>query len=287
MGIYLSRRINGVDILDKEFKLVSELENYKDKKIKCIGILNLMPNKIETERHFLKLLEDINIDVFVKFIRLGTYQSKSISKEYIYENYYLFDEVKYDLDGIIITGAPVEKLEFKDVKYIDELNQIVEYSNKNLKNKLYICWAAQAALNHTYKVRKVINSNKIFGIYSHKIIKEDKILEGVYEGFKSPHSRYTTLETVDIYKCDDVNILSTTYDDYEHIAKGKYNDYYIFGHCEYDKYTLKNEYLRDLKKNHKIDLPKDYFLENNPQKEIVNTWIESSIKIYKNWINCI
>ena len=254
---------------------------------KTIGVLNLMPNKIQTETQILSLLESTKEDLKIKFIRLNTYQPKNINDNYLIENYHLFNDIKEELDGIIVTGAPVEQLSFEEVKYIDELREIIDYSINNLKSSIFICWSAQAALNHVYGIRKTNTPQKIFGVYSHQILDNDDILNGLEIGFESPHSRHTTLLKEDVSRCNDIKVLCTTDCEKEHIIKGKFNDYYIFGHCEYDKESLKREYLRDVSLNRPIDIPINYFRNNDPDDEIIVKWDKASIRIYKNWIKAL
>lgn len=287
MSIYLSKFVEGAMDLKDKIIFTKDNINFDKNEIKIIGILNLMPNKIDTENQLLKILNDTDERLFIKFIRLKTYQPKNISIEYLKENYYLFEDIKNELDGVIITGAPVEKLEFNEVEYIKELKEILDYIRYKGISSICICWAAQAALNHFYGIRKVVNSKKIFGVYKHKILNEDKILNGIKDGFKSPHSRYTSLIKEDLYKCTDIKIISTTEDSNEHIVKGSFNDYYIFGHSEYDKYTLKKEYLRDINSKLEIQIPYNYFINDDPNKDVILSWKETSIKLYKNWVKNI
>lgn len=284
MSLYICKDIQGAKLLKQEGRCVNT--NAKiNKSIKNIGILNLMPNKVETEVHILRLLEATNENLNIKFIRLRSHESKNTSYKYLKDNYYLFEEIKKDLDAIVITGAPIEKLDFNDVTYIKELREIFDYSKDNLKSSICICWAAQAGLNHLYGIRKTVLNEKIFGVYNHRILKEDDIFKDINQGFKSPHSRYTSLVKEDIKRCRDIKVLCSTDYEQDHIIKGKFNDYYIFGHCEYDKYCLKKEYLRDINLKLKIQVPKNYFENNNPNKDVIANWEDSSIRLYKNWIN--
>lgn len=258
-----------------------------NKNSKNIAILNLMPNKVQTETQLLKLLSDTKENINISFIRLNSYKSKNTNLDYLNNNYEVFDDIKNSIDGIIITGAPVETLNFEEVKYIDELNYILDYCKENIKSSICICWSAQAALNHYYGVRKETSNKKIFGVYNHNILNEDIILKGINEGFKTPHSRHTRLIKEDLYNCNDIKVLCTTQSKEDHIIKGKFNDYYILGHCEYDKDCLKREYYRDVNLNRPIDIPINYFENNNPKNEIIAMWEDTSIRLYKNWINSL
>lgn len=285
MTIYISEKLQGINSL-KNTNILINLNGYK-KGIKHIGIINLMPNKVETEAQILTLLGNVDEDLNIHFIKINTYRAEHENYKYMQLNYESFNDIKDSLNGIIVTGAPLEKLEFEDVSYIDELNKILDWTKENNKYSLYICWGAQAALNHFYGIGKEIKNKKIFGVFHHEIIKNDKIFKGVNSGFKSPHSRYTCLNRNDIDKCKDIELIAVTDENEEHILKGNFNDYYILGHLEYNKDTLKNEYLRDLNKGLEVDIPKNYFEDDLIDNNINFNWREDAIKIYSNWISII
>ncbi|MDV4150771.1 homoserine O-succinyltransferase [Clostridium sp. AL.422] len=285
MAIYTSNHLNGIDILKDEGILIDS-SKYK-KLAKTIGIINLMPNKSETEVQILRLLGNCNEDLNIEFIRLESYKSTTSDYEYMINNYATFDEIKGKLHGVIITGAPLEKLDFDEVLYIDELRDILDYVRKNIRASLYICWGAQVALNYFYNVRKELKEDKIFGVFSHEVLKSDDILNGIKNGFKAPHSRHTCLNRQDIKSCKELSLICVTDEDEEHIIKGSFNDYYILGHCEYDENTLKGEYLRDLDRGLMISVPKHYFENNDINSSIKFSWRDDGIKIYKNWIDSI
>lgn len=285
MTIYISKKFQAIEILKDEN--ISINFNGCKHGAKHIGIVNLMPKKSETEAQIVKLLNNCDEDLNIHFIKINTYKSEHENYRYMQLNYEDFDEIKQKLDGIIITGAPLEKIEFRDVSYIDELNAILDYIRKNKKYSLYICWGAQVALNHFYGIRKELKGSKIFGVFRHKIIKRDDILKDVYNSFKSPHSRYTSLNRQDIENSNGLELLAITEENEEHVLKGNFNDYYILGHLEYDKDTLKKEYLRDLNKGLKINIPKYYFKNNSIESDIDFSWREDAIKIYSNWIKII
>lgn len=285
MTVTVLKNIEGAKILKS--KGIEIFIKGKKEESKNIGILNLMPDKIQTEVQLLKLLYNTKENINVSFIRLNSYTCKNTSTEYLNNNYELFDNIKDELDGIVITGAPVETLDFKEVKYIYELRYILDYCRENIKSSICICWAAQAALNHFYGIRKEVLDSKIFGVYSHDILNQDVIFKDISQGFKTPHSRHTRLIKEDLNKCNRVKVLCTTDSKEDHIIKGEFNDYYILGHCEYDRDCLKREYIRDISLNKPIDIPVNYFKDNNPENDIVATWEESSIKLYKNWVDSL
>lgn len=285
MTIHISKKLQGVGIL-KDANTSIDFNGYKNGE-KHIGIVNLMPKKSETEAQILSLLNNCNEDLNIHFIKINTYKSEHENYKYMQLNYEDFNDVKEELNGVIITGAPLEKIAFRKVSYIDELNDILDYIKENKKTSLYICWGAQVALNHFYGIRKELKDNKIFGVFKHEIIKRDDILKNVDSSFKSPHSRYTSLNRQDIKKNKDVELLAITDENEESILKGSFNDYYLLGHLEYDKDTLKEEYLRDLDKGLKINMPKHYFKDNSVENDIDFNWRDDAIKIYSNWINIV
>lgn len=285
MTIHISKKLQGVDVL-KDTNISINFNGYK-KGVKHIGIVNLMPKKSETEAQILSLLNNCNEDLNIHFIKINTYKSEHENYRYMQLNYEDFEEVKDTLNGVIITGAPLEKIEFREVSYIDELNDILDYIKENKKSSLYICWGAQVALNHFYGIRKELKDDKIFGVFRHEIIKRDEILKEVNNSFKSPHSRHTSLNREDIEKNKDVELLAITDENEEHILKGSFNDYYLLGHLEYSEDTLKEEYLRDLNKGLKINMPKHYFKDDVVDNGINFNWRDDAIKIYSNWIRLV
>lgn len=285
MAIYTSKNLEGIKPLEERFN-IKVREEFEDG-IKTIGILNLMPTKCETETQILRLLCETGANLRVECIKLNTYKPKNISYEYICENYVSFNEIKEKLDGIIITGAPLEKLKFEDVDYIDELREVLDYAKSNIKHSLHICWGAQVALNHFYSIRKELKEEKIFGLFSNEILERDEILDGINNGFKAPQSRHTSLNKSDIENCKELKLLAVTEEGEQHLLKGSHNDYYILGHIEYDKDTLKKEYLRDLNKGLKINLPKGYFKNNNVEEGVNYIWHEDGVKLYKNWVKSL
>lgn len=285
MGLFFkSLELEGIKILG--FNEVFSQKECK-KKRKRIGVLNLMPVKGETEAHILNMLYKCGEDLDIDFIRLESHKSKHTSEEYLEKNYTTFNEVKKELDGMIMTGVPLEKVDFSEVLYIKELIEILDYLRKYGKKTLYICWGAQVALNHFYGIRKVVLDNKVFGVFSHEILQEEDILNGIENGFKAPHSRYSTLNKEDVLKNKNIEVLAENELGEFSFLKGKNNDYYILGHLEYGKDVLKKEYLRDKAKGESIEIPTNYFQGNDESKDIIFSWEKTAERIYKNWIQGI
>lgn len=256
------------------------LPSKRKSKIPQIGILNLMPNKIETEEHFLDVLSQVSGDVCVYFIRLETYIPRNSSFEYLKDNYVTFDNVKDNLDGLIITGAPLEFEKFEDVKYWPELKEIMDFSNKNIKSTIYICWAVVAGLYHHYKIPKHKLKEKVFGVFIHNIVNnKHRLLRGFDDEFLVPHSRYFCIKEKDISKIRELEIVSTSDEAGIFLVADKdCSKIFLTGHLEYSADTLKKEYERDKSKGLLTKKPKNYF--NN----IKSRWRAHATLFYTNWI---
>ncbi|MBK1810086.1 homoserine O-succinyltransferase [Clostridium sp. YIM B02505] len=280
MTIYCKGKLVGADLIKYNKNIVIDRV---EKNLPKIGILNLMPNKYETERQLLELLSRTSLNMEVKFIRLVTHECKSVPKEYLIENYEAFNDIKDELDCLIVTGAPVEKLDFEDVSYIDELNEVLSFAKDNNKKSIFICWGAQAALNHYHGIRKELCDKKIFGIFDHNKVENHWILEGISNDLFAPHSRHTKLVSADVTACKDLKVIAKSDEAGEYVIIDD-NSLYILGHCEYHKETLKNEYFRDLNKGLPINIPKNYFVKNDPSDDIIESWKEDGIRLYDNWL---
>lgn len=253
-----------------------------------IAILNLMPTKVETETQFMRLLSNSPLQINITLINTKSYKSKNTSAEYLDKFYKNFDEVKNKhFDGMIITGAPVETMQFEDVKYWNELKTIFDFADKNVTSTIYICWGAQAALYYHYGVKKQALPEKLFGVFKHK--KNNKVFEPLFKGFDDtfymPHSRHTTVNIEDVKKVEDLIVLSETPETGLSIAKSKDNKkIFLTGHMEYDRNTLKTEYERDLNKNLPIKAPINYFTDNT-NTEVDVKWTSCGNLFYTNWLN--
>lgn len=253
-----------------------------------IGILNLMPKKIQAENQLLRYLSNTPLQVEIRLIQTKTYTSQNTPLEHLNRFYSYFDEVKEEkFDGLIITGAPVEQMNFEDVLYWDELKEIMEWSKNNVYSTLHICWGAQAGLYYHYNVPKYHLANKIFGVFSHEVLKKhDDITRGLDDVFYAPHSRYTEVRREDIKKVEDLEILSESDDAGIFIVASKNRrNVFITGHLEYDRYTLKDEYFRDKEKGIEIEIPLNYFLEDNVEEKPLVKWRGSANIVFGNWLN--
>lgn len=253
-----------------------------------MAILNLMPTKIITETQFLRLLSNSALQVDVTLINAITHEAKNTSQEHLLAYYRSFEQVKDEkFDGLIITGAPVEHLDFEDVDYWEELQAIFDWSQTNVYSTFHICWAAQAALFHRYGIPKYDLPQKMFGVFQHKVVNgREKLLRGFDDLFYAPHSRHTEIRHEDIEPVPDLMLLAESDDAGVYIVASKdCRQVYITGHSEYDPVTLKNEYDRDVKKGMPIDPPKNYFLEDDPSNPPVVKWRGHAHLLFSNWLN--
>ncbi|WP_058485818.1 homoserine O-acetyltransferase MetA [Defluviitalea phaphyphila] len=253
-----------------------------------IIILNLMPIKQVTETQLLRLLGNTPLQVEVSFLYPKTHISKNTSQEHLTSFYNIFDEIKHKkFDGMIITGAPIENIPFEEVNYWNELTEIMEWSKTHVTSTLHICWGAQAGLYYHYGVKKYPLSKKMFGIFPHYLLKKNvKLLRGFDDIFYVPQSRYTYTKKEDIEKIDDLEILSMSDISGIYIVASKDGKHiFVTGHSEYDANTLKLEYERDLSKGLDIDIPQNYFPNDDPSKDPIVCWRGHSHLLFSNWLN--
>ena len=289
MPIYTKAGLPANEILRKEkIQILEELEGKDNSKILQIAILNLMPLKEDTELQLLRKLSTAGKNIKITFVNVTSYISKTTAPEHMQRFYSTFEEIKDRyFDGLIITGAPVEQMDFEEVVYWNELTKIMEWSETHAKSTLHICWGAQAGLYYHYGINKHLIDNKMFGIFNHKIDdKNSKILFGFEDGFKAPHSRHTTIYKEDIEKVPGLEVVSESDTAGVFIVENKErNQLFVTGHLEYAMDTLDKEYKRDLAKGIKIQMPENYYLENNPNENPVFSWKENGDKLYSNWVN--
>lgn len=290
MPIKIPNELPAVKTLNKEniFVMTEKRAITQDIRPLKILLVNLMPKKIETETQFARLLGNSPLQVEMDLLHTKSHQSKNISQEHLLSFYKTFDEIsgnKYD--GMIITGAPVELLEFEEVEYWDELCSIMDWSVNNVTSTFHICWAAQAGLYYHYGIKKHLLEKKYFGVYPHKVdYKKSILFRGFDDNFMVPQSRYTTVLKDDILKVPALKILASSSETGVYaVSTGKGKQIFITGHSEYDKNTLKDEYFRDVEKGLDIQIPVNYFPGNNPKKEPLVTWRAHSNLLFSNWLN--
>mgnify|MGYP003295518239 CR=1 FL=1 len=253
-----------------------------------IAILNLMPKKIQTENQLLRYLSNTPLQVEIKLLQTESYRGNHTSEEHMEKFYSHFNDVRDEkFDGLIITGAPVEQLEFSDVLYWDELKEIMEWSRHNVFSCLHICWGAQAGLNYHYGIPKYKLEKKMFGVYPHYINnKQAELTRGLDDVFYAPHSRHTEVRREDIEEVNKLEILSESEEAGVFIVASKdRRQIFITGHLEYERNTLKDEYFRDLNKGLTIEVPKNYFPENKDDRKPIVNWRGSANIVFSNWLN--
>lgn len=253
-----------------------------------IALINLMPTKISTETQLSRLLGNTPLQVELDLIHMSTHNSKNTSSEHLLSFYQTFPDIKDNYyDGMIITGAPVENLEFSEVNYWDELCEIMEWSKKHVHSTLHICWGAQAGLYYHYNINKIPLKKKLFGIYKHRVVYNHPILlRGFDEVFCAPHSRHTTISTLEVQKCHELKILASSKEAGIYaISSDKGKHIFITGHSEYDRDTLKEEYLRDKNKGLDIQIPVNYFPDDDPTKTPIVSWRSHANLLFSNWLN--
>lgn len=253
-----------------------------------IAILNLMPLKIMTETDLLRLLSNTPLQIELDLIDTASHECKNTPREHIEEFYKTFDNVKnQNYDGLIITGAPVEKLEFGEVEYWDELTHIFDWAKSHVTSTLYICWAAFAGLYYHYGVPKHMIEKKISGVFKHRVLdKNNPIFRGFDDEFYVPHSRFTKLHKQDIDKVPQLSIIAESDESgiYMVMARGG-REFYITGHSEYSPNTLDYEYHRDLEKGKNPSVPVNYYPDNDPSKAPIVRWKAHANLLYSNWLN--
>lgn len=253
-----------------------------------ILVLNLMPTKIETETQILRLLSNTPIQVEVELLQTATHTSKNTAQEHMLKFYNTFDDIKDSrYDGLVVTGAPVELLEFEAVDYWEELCKIFEWAKTNVYSTFYICWGAQAGLYYHYGLPKYKLEEKMFGVFPHRPLDLfHPLLRGFDDIFYVPHSRHTEIRRGDIAMIKDLQILSYSDMSGVHlISDMACRNFYATGHSEYDRNTLANEYFRDLQKGLPIKVPYNYFPADDTSKKPLMTWRETGSLLFSNWLN--
>ena len=290
MPIVISKDIPAFSALKQEniFVMSDERAFTQDIRPLEIAILNLMPTKEETETQFMRLLSNSPLQVNVTLVYTESYKSKNTAAAHLERFYKRFEDIKdKHFDGMIITCAPVETMPFEEVAYWDELKKILDFAEKNVTSTIYICWGAQAALYYYYGIEKHLLPTKLFGVFPHKKIldQHDPLLKGIDDVFYIPHSRHTTVYMEDVKKVSDLIVLSESEYTGLSIAKSRDNKkIFLTGHMEYDRYTLKKEYDRDVAKGLPIHPPFNYFTDSSCS-EVKVTWTSAANLFYTNWLN--
>ena len=253
-----------------------------------IIILNLMPLKQDTELQLLRALSNTPLQIDITFLQLATHVSKNTAASHLNKFYCVHDDIKSQkFDGMIITGAPVEQMEYEEVTYWDELSRIMEWSKTNVTSTLHICWGAQAGLYHHYGIKKELLPKKAFGIFEHRVMnRKVPLVRGFDDYFLAPHSRHTSVSREDIINNPNLTILAESDEVGVFIViAGDGEQIFVMGHPEYDRITLDQEYKRDLSKGLPIELPFNYYPENDCNKRPILSWRSHANNLYTNWLN--
>ena len=279
-----------VEILKSEniFVMDSQQASTQDIQPLRIVILNLMPLKITTETDLIRLLSNTPLQIEVDFLKISGHISKNTPVEHMMTFYKDFSTLRNEnYDGMIITGAPVEQMPFEEVDYWKEVSEIFDWARTHVTSTLYICWAAQAGLYHFYGVPKYPLSQKMFGIFKHKVYDhQNPIFRGFDDEFYVPHSRHTEVRKSDIEKVPELTLLSESEESgvYMVMARGG-REFFITGHSEYSPYTLDTEYRRDLDKGLPIEMPLNYYRNNDPKEGPLVRWRGHANLLFSNWLN--
>lgn len=289
MPIKLPDGLPAKAVLEKENVFVMD-ENrafHQDIRPLRIVIANLMPLKEATETQLLRLLGNTPLQLEVTLLKMESYASKNTPLQHMEMFYQTFPEIQHrKYDGMIVTGAPIEHLDFEEVEYWHELERVMDWSVSNVTSSLHICWGAQAALYHHYGIQKHPLREKMFGVFSHTVLTQTPLVRGFDEGFLAPHSRHTEVRAEDVITHPELLLVSESEDAGAYIMMRRDGtQIFVTGHSEYDRYTLQQEYLRDVQRGAKIQLPKNYFPGDDPTKSPQHNWRSHAHLLFSNWLN--
>ena len=290
MPIRIQNDLPAKEILENEniFVMDEDRAIHQDIRPLKVIILNLMPIKEDTELQILRLLSNSPLQSDLTFLQMKSHVSKNTSASHLNKFYVYFDEIENQkFDGMIITGAPVEQIEFEEVDYWEELCRIMEWSKANVTSTFHICWGAQAGLYYHFGLKKHMLPKKLSGIYKHKVMKrKEPLVRGFDDEFYAPHSRYTEVSAEDIHNCPSLKVVAESEEAGVYLClteDGK--QIFVTGHSEYDRYTLDYEYKRDLGKGINPDIPVNYYPDDNPENKPLLLWRSHSMNLYTNWLN--
>lgn len=290
MPIRIPDALPATEVLESEniFVMTEYRALHQDIRPLKVLLLNLMPTKIVTETQIMRKLSNTPLQIEVNLLQTTTHDAKNASEQHLDSFYTTFDDIKDQrFDGMIITGAPVELLDFEDVDYWNELCRIMEWSTTNVHSTLHICWGAQAGIYFHYGVPKCELAQKLSGVFDHDVAKPSSpLVRGFDDEFKAPHSRYTEVRASDIEAHPSLELIATSQEAGVYLAKSiDSRHFFVFGHPEYDTETLKLEYERDLKRNVPAQAPAHYFPNDDPAQAPRNTWRAHAQLLYTNWLN--
>lgn len=288
--VNIPRDLPARQVLESEnvFVMSTDRAGHQDIRPLHIAILNLMPTKVATETHLLRLLGNTPLQVEITLLHMASHTSANTTPEHLETFYATFEQVRdAKFDGLVITGAPVELLDFEQVDYWDELVEILDWSRQHVFSTLHVCWGAQAGMFHRYGVPKYALPEKMFGVFAHQVLDpRAPILSGFDETFYAPHSRHTEVRSADVEAAEGLDLLVVSPDAGVYLAASTDGrDIYVTGHPEYDPDTLLTEYRRDVDRGMDIELPRNYFPEDDPERAPMMTWRSHAFLLYANWLN--
>lgn len=277
------------EVLERENIFTMRDSSAKEQDIRplSIAIVNLMPKKEETELQLLRMLSNTALQINIDLVRMESYNPANSDLKRLRAFYKTYEDIKHKkYDAMIITGAPIETIAYEKIKYWEELKIIFEFAKENVYSTMFICWSAQAALYHYYNIDHKVSDGKIFGVFEFDKLKDNKIVKGFDDTFLVPTSRHTYVNAEDLEDIEDLEVLAARPDTGVSLATTKDNRFvFNFGHWEYDKDTLHNEYIRDISQGKKIDPPQNYYEDNDPKKEIKIRWRSAGNLFFSNWLN--
>ncbi len=290
MPLNIPNKLPAIEQLKKEniFVIDALRASKQDIRPLKIAFLNLMPIKITTETDLIRVLSNSPLQIELDFIKISSHTSKNTPIEHMKAFYIDFDEIKKKkYDGLIVTGAPIELLNFEQVTYWEEMKAIFDWAKTNVTSSFFICWSAQAALYHYYGVPKYPLAKKMFGVFEHTLNDPlNPIFRGFDDVFYAPHSRNTEVRKADIEQVSGLTILSESDDSGVYMATARNGrEFFVTGHSEYNPSTLDTEYKRDVKKGLSIEIPRNYYLNNDPSKHPVVRWRSHANLLFTNWLN--
>lgn len=290
MPVKIQDNLPAIDILAKEniFVMTTSRAAQQDIRPLHIAVLNLMPTKVVTETQLLRVIGNTPLQVEVTLLRTATHLSKHTPLEHLETFYKTFDEIQdTSFDGLIITGAPVEQLEYESVFYWQELTAIMDWAQKHVFSTMYICWAAQAGLFYRYGVEKYPLPSKMHGVFAHRVLnKQAPLVRGFDDVFNAPHSRHTEVRMEDLVRVPELEVLACSDEAGAYLIASRDGKHvFVTGHCEYDADTLKNEYERDRAKGMDMPVPRHYFPDDDPSREPMVTWRSHANLLFANWLN--
>lgn len=290
MPLIIPKNLPAYDELQQENVFVMHQERAMSQHIRPLRILilNLMPTKIVTETQLARLLANSPLQVQVTFLQTATHSTTHTAPEHMKAFYKTFDEIRNErFDGMIITGAPIEDLDYEAVDYWDELCRIMDYTKENVYSTIHLCWGALAGLYYHFGIPKVHLDKKMFGVFEHRVTRpSNPLVRGFDEVFYAPHSRHTGIRREDVLACPELRLLADSEEAGPYLMSTESGrQIFVAGHPEYDKYTLDSEYRRDVDKGLPIAVPKNYYPDDDPTKEPLFRWRAHAHLLYSNWLN--